>query len=243
MELEKIIESLQEVVDKEVFTEDFKKKLLDEFEIVVNKKVQDLLAEKEEQLKEEFVDKVDKYLTYVAEEFVKENKKNIESELKLEMSEKIIDSIKSVFNEYYIDLKPEEKNVIASLEEQIGKLKGELNEALKENLNLKDELLKAQIKAVFVEETKDLTDVEREEILDMLEGIEVNTVEDFVNKLNIIKEKYLNLKKDKAVTESAKQQKIEEAQETEEREFGKEKYSVDDLLPDFLKRRKRFVQA
>jgi len=238
MELEKIIESFEGVVDKEVFTEDFKKKLLDEFEIVVNKRVQDLLAEKEEQLKEELIDKVDKYLTYVAEEFVKENQKTIESEMKVEMSEKIIENIKNIFNEYYIDLKPEDKDVIASLEEQVKSVKDELNEAIKQNLELKEELLKAQIKAIFVEETKDLTDVEKQEILDMLEGIEVETPEEFANKLNIVKEKYLNLKKDKDIKENAKQAELEE---NEEMEFGKEKYSVDDLLPDFLKRRKRFV--
>ena len=238
MELEKIIESFEGVVDKEVFTEDFKKKLLDEFEIVVNKRVQDLLAEKEEQLKEELIDKVDKYLTYVAEEFVKENQKTIESEMKVEMSEKIIENIKNIFNEYYIDLKPEDKDVIASLEEQVKSVKDELNEAIKQNLELKEELLKAQIKAIFVDETKDLTDVEKQEILDMLEGIEVETPEEFANKLNIVKEKYLNLKKDKDIKENAKQAELEE---NEEMEFGKEKYSVDDLLPDFLKRRKRFV--
>ena len=231
MKFENIFESLQKVVKEDVFTEEFKKQLIDEFEIAVNQKVQEIVAEKEEKLQEDLIEKVDQYLTYVSEEFIEENKKSIESEMKLEMSEKIIENVKTIFNEFYIDLKPEEKDVIASLEENIANIKEELNKAINKNLKLEDEIKKSQIKAAFVEETKDLTDVQKDEILSMMEGIDVDNVEDFVNKLAIVKEKYLKL---------SKQPKKKEMNENYE--FGEQNYEVDQFIPDYLKNKKKFVK-
>ena len=100
-------------------SEEFKEKAATIFETAVKTR----LAEKEKEIqaksekeveekvsavKEELVEKVDSYLNYVVEEWIKDNQLAIDRGIKSEISEDFISGLKTLFKEHYIDV-PEEK--------------------------------------------------------------------------------------------------------------------------------------
>ena len=59
-------------------------------------------------------DKVDEYLDYVTESWMEENKLAVESGLRTEIAEGFIESLKTVFEEHYIDIPEEKFDVLVS---------------------------------------------------------------------------------------------------------------------------------
>ena len=100
-------------------SEEFKQKAATIFEAAIKSKVkaeaQRLEGEYETKLKEnteshkaEMVEKVDSYLNYVVEEWMKENQIAIERGIKGEIAEDFIGGLKKLFEDHYIDV-PDEK--------------------------------------------------------------------------------------------------------------------------------------
>jgi len=71
--------------------------------------------------KDELVEKVDSYLSYVVEEWMKENQIALERGIKGEIAEDFISGLKKLFEDHYIDVPDEKYNV---LEEQASKIDG-----------------------------------------------------------------------------------------------------------------------
>jgi len=68
-----------------------------------------------EKIKGDLSEAVDKYLSYVAEEWSKENELAIERGLRAEMTENFIDGLKTLFTEHYVDVPEDKYNVIDEL--------------------------------------------------------------------------------------------------------------------------------
>ena len=65
------------------------------------------LAEQSDKTRDELVEKVDSYLDYVVQEWMKENELAIERGLKGEISEDFISGLKQLFEDHYIDVPDE----------------------------------------------------------------------------------------------------------------------------------------
>ena len=57
-------------------------------------------------------DKVDAYLNYVVEEWMKENELAVERGIRTEIAEDFITGLKTLFKEHYIDVPEEKYNVL-----------------------------------------------------------------------------------------------------------------------------------
>ena len=97
-------------------------KLEGEYETKVDEKVSEV--------KEEIVDKVDAYLNYVVEEWMKENELAIEKGLRNEITEDFIGGLKSLFESHYINVPQEKYDVIESQAAEIEKLKEDINKSI-----------------------------------------------------------------------------------------------------------------
>ncbi|HIA11411.1 MAG TPA: hypothetical protein EYN69_04965, partial [Flavobacteriales bacterium] len=64
----------------------------------------EMLENAKEEILSEVTDKVDSYLGYVVEEWVKDNELSVERGLKTEITEEFIGGLKSLFEEHYIDV-------------------------------------------------------------------------------------------------------------------------------------------
>lgn len=187
--------------DEEGLTEDFKVKAASLFEAVVTARVtseveeiQNELAEEariaQETFQEEMVEKIDSYLAYVAENWMKENELAIERGLRTEITEDFIQGMKTLFAEHYIEVPAEKYDVLGEMQAQIDELKTKLDESVAEKLEIvteKTDLLRGK---VFAEATTDLTVTEAEKLAKLIEDVEFDNTELFAEKIAVIKENY-----------------------------------------------------
>ena len=186
-------------------SEEFKTKAATVFESAVNSKVKEIAEtmeadynEKLEQegakAKEELTEKVDSYLSYVVEEWMKENEIALERGIKGEIAEDFISGLKKLFSEHYIDVPDEKYDVLEAQATKIDDLEKKLNEQIEKNVELnKDNSVKTQ-KEIMAEVASDLADTQKEKFATLAEEIEYSTAEDFKKKCETIKESYFGQK-------------------------------------------------
>ena len=99
----------------------------------------------------ELTEKVDDYLTYVVEEWVNENRLQVERGIKVELAENFIFGLKKLFESNFIDVPAEKYDVLDELYTQIDVQSKQLNKSIHENVNLRKKLLDTAAVAVFAE--------------------------------------------------------------------------------------------
>ena len=191
-------------------SEEFKQKAATIFEAAITSKVkaeQERLQSEydtkfEEEIsksKSELTEKVDSYLNYVVEEWMKENKLALERGIKGEIAEDFIGGLKKLFEDHYIDV-PDEKYDV--LEDQAGKiedLEKKLNEEIEKNVEMNKVNGGYKRQEIIDEHSKDLADTAKEKFDSLVEGVEYSSEEDFAKKVETIKESYFGQKAEKSV--------------------------------------------
>ena len=182
-------------------SEEFKDKAATIFEAAVKTRIQEqtkiLEAQYEEKLsaetetvKEAMVEKVDSYLNYVVEEWMKENELAVERGIRTEIAEDFITGLKDLFKEHYIDVPEEKYNVLDDLTNQNKKLEDKLNEQIAKNVDLSKEVSESAKSKAINEVASDLADTEKEKFEKMAENVEYDSADKFREKLETIKESY-----------------------------------------------------
>ena len=182
-------------------SEEFKRKAATVFEAAVKSKIRDEVTrlEKEysselqeniQKTKGELSDKVDTYLNYVVEEWMKENELAIERGLKGEIAEDFISGLKTLFEDHYVDIPDEKYDVLEAQSEKITELEGKLNESVKRIVNLKKNNGTLVREQVIREATQDLAETEIEKFKSLTEDVEFTDEESFREKLGTLKENY-----------------------------------------------------
>lgn len=190
--------------DEEHLSEEFKNKAAGLFEAVVTARVaseieaieQELAEEAkvaQETFMEEMVQKIDGYLNYVAENWMKENELAIERGLRNEITESFIGSLKQVFAEHYIEVPEEKYDVLGEMQSEIDSLKAKLDESTEEKISLVAEKIELEKAAAIKEATADLTVTESEKFEKLVEDVEFDG--DYAEKLSVIKENYFPAQK------------------------------------------------
>ena len=182
-------------------SEEFKEKAATIFETAVKTRIQEQvkvlesqyeekLSKETETVKEAMVSKVDSYLNYVVEEWMKENELAVERGIRTEIAEDFITGLKSLFKEHYIDVPEEKYNVLEDLTNQGKELEAKLNEQIEKNVNLTKEVSTFHKTQAILEVTADLAETEKEKFVSMAENVEYDSAEKFREKLETIKESY-----------------------------------------------------
>ena len=182
-------------------SEEFKDKAATIFETAVKTRIQEqtkiLEAKYEEKLsaetetvKEAMVEKVDSYLNYVVEEWMKENELAVERGIRTEIAEDFITGLKDLFKEHYIDVPEEKYNVLDDLTNQTKTLEGKLNDEISKNVDLTKQVSESAKAKAIDEVSTDLADTEKEKFEKMAENVEWDSADKFREKLETIKESY-----------------------------------------------------
>ena len=194
-------EDVEAMLQGENLSEDFKARAATIFEAAVVSRAEQVIAEAEEQLIEEFEQaveqikedlaaKIDDYLNYMVEEWIKENEIAITTGLKAEIVEDFIKGLKGLFEEHYIDIPDEQVNVVEELTAKVEELEETLNEQINSAVQMKKELNEhKKIEAIYTA-CEGLTQTQVEKMKSLAEGVEFTTEEEFVSKLEVIKESY-----------------------------------------------------
>ena len=186
-------------------SEEFKTKAATVFESAVNSKVKEIaetmeadynnkLEQESAKAKEELTEKVDSYLSYVVEEWMKENEIALERGIKGEIAEDFISGLKKLFSEHYIDVPDEKYDVLEAQATKIEDLEKKLNEQIEKNVELNKDNADKTRNEVMAEVAADLADTQKEKFAKLAEEIEYSTAEDFKKKCETIKESYFGTK-------------------------------------------------
>ena len=193
------------LVKDEDLSEEFKNKATTIFEAAVKAKITEhkekLNAEFDKKLneeieveKEKLSEKVDTYLTYVVEEWMKENTIAIERGIKGEIAEDFISGLKKLFEDHYIDVPDEKYDVLEDQSAKIEELNKRLNEEIQKNIEFKKENSDYKRNDIINEVSSDLADSQKEKFNKLSEEVEYSNEEEFKSKLNTIKESYFGKK-------------------------------------------------
>ena len=199
-------EDIAALVQGEELSEEFKSKAATIFEAAVHQKVMEVSSEKIDELEKEFQDnlqeeivsfrdelteKVDGYLNYVVEEWMKENELALESSLRSEITEEFMSGLKNLFTEHYIEVPDEKVDIVENLFDKVEELEEKLNSQIQENVKVKDELNDYRKNKILEEVCEDLADTQAEKMKSLVDGVTYEeNADDFENKVKMIKESY-----------------------------------------------------
>ena len=195
------------VAGQDDLSEEFKTKAATVFESAVNSKVKEIAEQMEADVqtnyeqdiakaKEELTEKVDSYLSYVVEEWMKENEIALERGIKGEIAEDFISGLKKLFAEHYIDVPDEKYNVLEDQASKIEDLEKKLNEQIEKNVELNKDNAEKSRKEIMAEVAADLADTAKEKFAKLAEEIEWSDAESFKKKCETIKESYFGKKEE-----------------------------------------------
>ena len=204
-------EDIEALVGDADLSEEFKQKAATIFEAAINSKVkaeQERLQSEydtkfEEEIsksKSELTEKVDSYLNYVVEEWMKENKLALERGIKGEIAEDFISGLKKLFEDHYIDVPDEKYDVLEDQASKIDDLEKKLNEEIEKNVEMNKVNGSYKRQEIIDEHSKDLADTAKEKFDSLVEGVEYSSEEDFAQKVKTIKESYFEQKAEKSAS-------------------------------------------
>ena len=203
-------EHIEALVGDSDLSEEFKQKAATIFEAAINSKVKAeknrLAAEYDTKFEEEIsksksalTEKVDSYLNYVVEEWMKENKLALERGIKGEIAEDFISGLKKLFEDHYIDVPDEKYDVLEDQASKIEGLEKKLNEEINKNVEMNKINGGLKRQDIIDEASSDLADTAKEKFDSLVEGVEYSSEEDFATKVKTIKESYFEQKGEKSV--------------------------------------------
>jgi hypothetical protein len=195
---------LEVLFSGEELSEEFKEKAETIFETVVservsaietslNEKYETKLQEGTEAILNDLSEKLDDYLNYVVEQWLKENELIIERGIRSDVTENFINNLKNLFEESYIDVPAEKYELLDGLFEQNELLEKELNNLVHNNKELVNEMSTLKKMEVFAEVSDGLASTEVERLASLTESIsEGIDAEEFKSKLITIRESYFD---------------------------------------------------
>lgn len=194
-------EHIEALFAGEELSEEFKEKATAIFEAAVSQKIQEEIAALEEayaetleehieQIQEELSSNVDDYLNYVVEQWVSENEVAIEAGLRSELTEDFISGLRNLFAEHYIDIPEDKVSVVEEMGSKVAELEEKLNEEIERNVQLTKYLNESKHNEIVAELCEGLTSTQAAKLRSLSEGLEFTSVNEFAQKVNILRENY-----------------------------------------------------
>jgi hypothetical protein len=171
-----------------------------QFDVQMNERVQEALSLKETELgektaeemadfKDSLVESLDSYIEYAADEYLKENEIALEAGSKVRAAEAIIESAKEVFKHVGIVIPEESVDQYKVMEADLEESNTKLNEKIEEVFDSKKQIFEFEKAMAFMKKTSNLTESKINEVHDLMEGLEYQSIFDFEKKVDIILEK------------------------------------------------------
>ena len=204
------------VEEEEGLTSEFKAKAALIFEAEVRTKVEEVtesleaqheakLTEEVEAINETLTNQIDSYLTYAVEEWIGENKVAVESSLRTSIAENFMKSLKTLFEENYVEVPESKVDLYDELEEEATQLKEDVAKFKDIADTLADRVDDLNREKILSEATKDLAETQTAKLLKLAEGVEFDG--EFTKNVETLKKFYFT---------GEGETLTEETQETEE---------------------------
>ena len=143
-----------------------------------------------EELKEGLVEKVDSYLNYVVEQWMKDNEIEVENGLRAEVAEDFMIGLKNLFQEHYFEIPEDKVDVLEDMSSKVDEVSGRLDESIQANIELKAELDEIKRNRIIELACHDLTSTDAEKMAKLLEGVDFDNEDLFIEKVKVVKENH-----------------------------------------------------
>jgi hypothetical protein len=198
-------EDVEALVNGEDLSEEFKVKAATIFEAAIINRVKEEVTRLEEEfearLQEEaaknqegLVEKVDGYLSYVAEQWIANNEIALESGMKSEILEGFVSGLKGLFEEHYIDIPEEKFDVLGALEEENADLQAKLDEQVAANVEMAKVINEATRESIIADGAEGLAETDKEKFFGLAEELAFEDSQTFETKVKTIRENYFTNK-------------------------------------------------
>lgn len=194
-------EHMSAMFEGEELSEDFKTKASAVFEAAISERYDAIVTRLEEayeqtieentaKILDELSSRVNDYISYIAEEWLKENRLVVESGIKTEIAENFLNGMRDIFEQNYIQVPEEKVDLVSEMEEENEELRSEINDQVNENIELRKEIVALRCDDIFESYCDGLADTQVEKLRTLAEGIEFDSEELFEEKLSVLKESY-----------------------------------------------------
>jgi hypothetical protein len=156
-------------------------------------------------LAEEVSPTVERYLDYVAQEFVTENKMVIESETKVELADQFLSGFSQIAEQYNVTVPVGQDDVVAKLKAQVTEANATVDRLLTRTEELKEQI-QANTKEDIIESVgADMTDTTKERFVKGCAKIKFHDQDQFTSAVKELKESYSPVSDDKQLDEKSKE--------------------------------------
>jgi len=205
-------EDMTALFSGEELSEEFQDKARTIFEAAINSRVasiaEDLKKENEvkiseeiESVKSKLVERVDSYLEYVADEWLKENALAVEHGLKSEMTESFLAGMRKLFEEHYVSIPEDKYDVVENMVTKLDEMETKLNEQIERNVGLNKRLAESTADGIVSQVAEGLALSQKEKLTTLAESVEFESEESYREKLETLKESYFGQSVQKETSE------------------------------------------
>jgi len=152
--------------------------------------LRDEMVTEAEEFKEKLIDLLDKVLEKSINEFFDKYENQIEDDVKLVFYENFFNHVKDGFEKHNIELAETDIDMITALKKKLAEKDDVINSKINEIYELEENILGEQIKNVWNEKTRDMTDMEKAKLRGLIGDVDFSSLEEAKRKLNLFIEKF-----------------------------------------------------
>ena len=193
------------LVSGEELSEEFRERAVTIFEAAVTSRVNDevkalqeafesTLTEEVAKIQTELAEKVDDYLSYAADTWMKENSLQIEHGIKTEMAESFFNGLKGLFLEHNFTVPEEKFNLLDGMAGEIDEMEAKLNEQIDTNVALNKRIGEFVKMEIVNDAATGLAETQKEKLASLAECVEFENEESFRAKVSTLRESYFSTK-------------------------------------------------
>ena len=196
-----IEEDVNALLAGEELSEEFQEKARTIFEAAIKARVATVkeemqaayeaaIVEEIEEIKVSLTERVDAYLEYVADEWIKENQLAVEHGLKTEMTESFLSGMKSLFEDHYVTIPEDKYDVLESMVDKLDEMESKLNEQIEKNVALNRRLAESVADVIFADVAEGLALSQKDKLASLAENVEFDSEDTYREKLVTLRESY-----------------------------------------------------
>lgn len=200
-----IEEDINALLEGEELSEEFQEKARTIFEAAINSKIEEIaeslqeryenaLVEEVALIKENLEERVDAYLEYVAEEWIKENALAVEDGLRTEMTESFLQGMRGLFEDHYVSIPEDRYDVVLGMADKLDEMEAKLNEQIERNIALNQRLAESVADVIFADVAEGLALSQKDKLASLAENVEFDGEESYREKLVTLRESYFPTK-------------------------------------------------
>lgn len=165
-------------------------KELKEEELNEARELRDEIITDAEEYKTKLINTMDTFLEETVNKFFEKYEENVEDDIKLVFYENFYQHVREGLEKYNFEVSETDIDVISSMKKKLEEKDEIINSKTSEVYQLKENVLAEKVKVILNKKTKDMTEMERIKLYNLVEDVKFENEDDAERKLNLFIEKF-----------------------------------------------------